>query len=450
MTLSGPCLNCGAPLASDQRHCVICGDPVVAPFGAAGAPAQAPPASALLRKRGIPVPPQVVIMASVVALGFGGVIGSAVSPDLETVLAAASAPLSTDDGTRVARTDAGAEDDNGAGSDGGSGAGGGDAKTDPAPAPVPAAPVTTSPTSTDPAAEEPPADPPAEDPPADSEDPPPPDDTTTAEGTVVRVNPNAESYSLASGGVLSTVHAKDLPKPGTEVSVPAEGLFNGTLAEAGERKESGTAKQASFSGTVTFLDEEASLYVLSSPGASIPIRVPSAAGGAPAEMPKLASSITVEVDIAAAPKPSDPQPTDPAAPADPVAPTDPVSATDCVAPQPSPAEPIDPGIALTQSAFDVDFDSLSVTGLEGIVQAVCPELGQIVISADDLRESGRDLTLSLPSGVDPSKVGAGDSISVNADPTPGEDGTLELSGLADDDGSKGADDEKLGQGDKKG
>ncbi|MBA2524030.1 MAG: hypothetical protein H0V25_11990 [Solirubrobacterales bacterium] len=96
----------------------------------------------------------------------------------------------------------------------------------------------------------------------------------------------------------------------------------------------------------------------------------------------------------------------------------------------------------------MDFESLSSTGMEGIVQVACPDLGQIIISADDIREIGHDLTLAIPADVDPAKLTVGESVTTNVDPTPAADGTLALTGLAGDDGSKDADDKKLGQGDK--
>ena len=101
---------------------------------------------------------------------------------------------------------------------------------------------------------------------------------------------------------------------------------------------------------------------------------------------------------------------------------------------------------MTQDSFQVDFDELSSAGMEGIVQQACPDLGQLVVSADDLRESGTDLTLAIPKDVDVADLEPGDSITTSVDPTPADDGILDLGGLAGDDGLKAADDKKLGQG----
>lgn len=144
-------------------------------------------------------------------------------------------------------------------------------------------------------------------------------------------------------------------------------------------------------------------------------------------------------------EPVDPGDADPGA--DPTL-EDPTGPTACEAQEPFPAEPVDPEIELTQTSFTVDFEELSTASLEGIVQATCPELDQIVVSADDLRELGEDLVLATPKEVDPAAVEPGESVTVNVNPTPAEDGTLELSGISGDDGLKGADDEEAGQGDK--
>jgi hypothetical protein len=447
MTVSGSCSDCGAPLASDQPHCAICGKPAVAPVGqdpAAVPVVERGPQGATTR-RGVPVPPQVAVVAAFLALGFGGLIGSSIGPGVDTLLAAAptAAPAET---TALADAHGGApsQHDSGGNTGGGpssSASASAPAPVTPAPAPAPAAsPAPADPVPDDPAPEDPaPTDP-------GGHDPLPPDDSTLASGTVVRVNSAADSYSLASGGALSTIHAKDFPKPGSDVSVPTTPLFNGTLEEAGDRKESAGEKQATFSGTVTFVSEDDGAYVVSSPGASIPVQA------AKGDMPKLASAVTVVVNIGAAPDPADqddPPADDPSTSAD-----DPSTSADEPAADPEtctpekvfPEKAIDPGIVLTQDSFQVDFEELSSAGMEGIVQQVCPDLDQLVLSADDLRQSGADLTLAIPMDVDPAELEPGDSITTSVDPTPADDGTLELSGLAGDDGLKAADDKKLGQG----
>ncbi|HEY7456476.1 MAG TPA: hypothetical protein VH703_04295, partial [Solirubrobacterales bacterium] len=74
------------------------------------------------------------------------------------------------------------------------------------------------------------------------------------EGTVVHANPAAGSYALAiEGGELVSIHAPELPAPGTKLSVPLRRLANGTFAEAGDaEEEKARAQSASFRGTVTW------------------------------------------------------------------------------------------------------------------------------------------------------------------------------------------------------
>jgi hypothetical protein len=82
--------------------------------------------------------------------------------------------------------------------------------------------------------------------------------------------------------------------------------------------------------------------------------------------------------------------------------------------------------------------------IEAVVQQTgCP--GGIVLSADDIREAGRDLTaLPIPPGIDPSKLTPGEAI--QADLGIAGDGTLSLKGITSDQGAVGADDVTQGQG----
>lgn len=453
MTHSGTCDTCAAPILAAHEYCVICGRSVAVP-SAAPTPG---PVERATQRRGIPVRPQVALFAGVLTFGFGSLIGAGVGPGVDTLLAAASPTAAATDAQLA---DTGETDPPGSGG-GGSSGGGAPPPGPAASAPLPAAPIPTPPVTPlpeQPAPEVPPV--------ADPDDPevPPADDTTTVEGTVVRVNENAGSYSVASGGLLSTVHAKDLPDPGDPVKVSADPLFNGTLEEAGGRVSRGKpADSATFSGTVTWVAPDGSRYALSSSGASVLVTVPAASGGKEAEVPELASSVTVEVDVESAPAAdadgnadgkgrTDGSGDDGAAaegPAASPAGSDQEQAISgaCTPEAAYPDPPVDPGITLTQRSVNVEFEELSFASAEGIVQAVCDDENEIVISADDLRQSQADLTLTVPDDVDASKFEPGESVLVNLDPSPEEDGTITLSGLAGDMGTDGADDEKLGQGD---
>jgi hypothetical protein len=304
-------------------------------------------------------------------------------------------------------------------------------------------------------------------------------------GTVVHVNAAAGSYTVAeSGGVMSAVHTGKLPQAGTQVKVPIEALANGTLSEAGKRVESGKRRRATLAGIVTAVDATPSApsYVVSNRGSSVPIHVhPDPSGTVPA-LPVLGAyaSIAVEIETRAAASASKAGPQASASAgepplAEPPAPQPPET-------KPPPAEPIPPESAPTQPAAPAPtavlpaapapscapdpahppaaIESRSVLwqrrasgggtpfthgDFAGIVTAICPATGQLAISADDVRESGRDLTFAVSPGLDLSKLEYGQSILVSADIA--ADAALTLKGLASDEHRKGADDIKAIQGD---
>jgi hypothetical protein len=93
MNVRGPCSSCGAQLAIDQRYCVECGQRVGPPMALPYiVPAQvgAPPAATSLLGFALPVPLQTVSTFAALALGFGVVVGTAISPNLAGIVAAPS------------------------------------------------------------------------------------------------------------------------------------------------------------------------------------------------------------------------------------------------------------------------------------------------------------------------------------------------------------------------
>jgi len=423
----GACTDCGAPLASDQAACPICASPAE-PAG---------PGPVILKTgAGLPIPPQTATLVAIAALGFGGVIGSTLSGGLGGLFAAAADPPSS---TELA------DEPTATGPTGGGGSGGGGRST-------PGGPSAPAPAPSTPPAYLPPAAEPPLDPPLDPTDPPK-EGPEVVRGTVVHVNEPAESYSVASGGALVSVHARPrkLPEAGIEVRVPVAALFNTTSKEAGSRKELGESDEATFSGTVTYVDEKAHRYVLSSAGASVVVAVPDEQASDP--LPAPASSITVDVAVEPTSDDADRsgkrsrQAKAPGAAGEEGRAAAEASPTGggCEADATYPEEAADPGAKLVQKAYTVDFDTLSYASLEGVVQAVCGD--EVVVSADDLRLLGADLELIAPKKVDLSAFEPGTSITAAIDPTPTEDGTYDLRGIAGDDGATGADDEDLGQGD---
>ena len=434
MNVRGPCSSCGAQLASDQRYCVECGQrvgpPLALPYALRAAGAE-PPNAAGRRVLRLPLPPEMAGLFAALALGFGVVLGTAISPNLAGIIAAPSptvvaeappetpstpasagggggapAPAVVAPATAVASTTSSAS----TGGGGGGGGGGGHKKSKKKK--QQAAPIIFS-------------------------------------GTVIRVNPVAQSYALStSGGGLIAIHADTLPQVGDQFESPVRKLNNGTYAEAGSRNPTGSADQASFQGTVTYcadLEDPTQtcdgssdpstdhwVYTVSSLGASVLVTVPQTATAPP---PKVGSQVRVAVHIDGDFKPVTPS----------------SWATDATC---SPAYdeehglPNPPVVAkeLTQTSVSVSGQATSAT-TESVVQTRCTAgtPARLILSADDVREAGRDLApLDLPSGVDPSKLAPGQAVQTAIDVA--DTGGLTLKGITSDQGAAGADDAGQGQG----
>ena len=92
MNTRGPCTSCGSPLAIDQRYCVECGQRVGPPLAMPYAPATPAEAAAVAAGTGgllasLPMPLQTATTLAALALGFGVVAGTAISPDLASTVA---------------------------------------------------------------------------------------------------------------------------------------------------------------------------------------------------------------------------------------------------------------------------------------------------------------------------------------------------------------------------
>ncbi|HEU4944677.1 MAG TPA: hypothetical protein VFT10_05895 [Solirubrobacterales bacterium] len=239
--------------------------------------------------------------------------------------------------------------------------------------------------------------------PQNEEEPEEPEEQELA-GTVVHVNPEASSYTVAeAGGLMSAVHAGKLPPVGARIEVPIRALANGTLAEAGQRTKTKSSKAAELAGIVTFVNADplAPAYTVSNRGTSVLVHVALDPAGALPELPVLGAYVTAKVAFE--------------------------------------------GARLVQRQLSGSGAPFTHVELEGIVGAVDPEAAQLWISADDVRESGLDLTLAVPPEIDVSSLVAGDSVLASADIGP--DGSLTLTGLASDERLKGAEDAKATQGD---
>ena len=433
LNVRGPCSSCGAQLASDQRYCVECGHrvgpPLALPYllpppSGAPSPGAAPAApSDGGRLANLPAPFQMVSAFAALALGFGAVIGTAISPNLNRLIAApgpsfiAEAPPTSE--APAAPTG------------GGAGGGGGAA--------APAAVASSAPTESGGNGGEGGQQPTKKKHRKKQQQAP-----TTFTGTVVHLNHVAQSYTISTGSLVA-IHADSLPSVGQTVQVPVRQLANGTYAEDGDRNAVGTADSAGFTGTVSYcadLEQPAApcdgssqtdhyAYAVSSPGASVLVSAPYPAQGAP---PQVGSNVDVTVHVGD--------------PFQPVAPASWLSDQTCTPPYDESAGlPADPGNspALVQTSANVTGQASGAT-LEAVLQTVCPgDAPKLVLSADDLRESRRDLAaFAVPTGIDLGRLTPGQAVQVAVGAA--DDGTMSLQGITSDQGVAGADDPAQGQG----
>ena len=88
-----------------------------------------------------------------------------------------------------------------------------------------------------------------------------------------------------------------------------------------------------------------------------------------------------------------------------------------------------------------DDEASSPVQLEGIVQGVCRDERKLIVSADDVDESGADITLNAPAEIGLKKIDAGEAVLATAVIT--DAGIYRLTALASDDRAKRADNAEL-------
>lgn len=429
-----PCPGCGEELALDQRYCIGCGRRIEAPLAPSYMPGVFDAGERGQVSRGFPVPPPVAGLIAAATLGFGVVMGTAISPNLSSLVAGERVEGPTvvqappeEPKQKQKQPKSGGGDGGGGGKlggggfapsyggggffgssgsyypgSGGTGAGGGKPKPKPEPKP------------------------------------------TYLSGTVIHDNPVAGSYSIASGAEISAIHTKTSPKlplPGTRVKVPVRRLANGTWAEDGKREAKGEAGRVTFKGIVTDSRDNAlpateAVYTVSELGSSILVYAPPDPAGTSAP-PAVGSTVKVTVDVS-----SGQTPVPPSAP----------PAFGCAAPpHPSPDPPVTIKRELhqvdTPSALVVKPGAVKTANVATVVQATCatpPK--QLLLSSDDIRQGKADIAPYAGTGVDPAPLAAGDPIlaRVTIDPAAGK--VTEVTGTAGNRGIKGADDPEDAQG----
>src|SRR3954454_1735300 len=91
MNVRGPCTSCGVQLATDQRYCIECGQRVGPPMAlpcVMPGPVGEPTTPAGKWFAALPMPLQTMSTFAALALGFGVVVGTAISPNLAGIVAA--------------------------------------------------------------------------------------------------------------------------------------------------------------------------------------------------------------------------------------------------------------------------------------------------------------------------------------------------------------------------
>lgn len=381
---------------------------------------------------------------SAVALGFGLFVGVAIGPGASGTLATGAAPIVEIPGFAE------------------SAAGGGDA---PAPearsegggeGPASAAPEAAEssfPVGSELVEEPGPYEEPAPEPePPEGEEGEPEEEPLVLSGVVVHANPAAGSYTVAeTSGALTPVHAAKLPAPGTKISVPLRTLANGTFAEHGTRRRIGTAVKAKLEGTVTYVAADAAApgYVVSKRGVSMLVRVQPDPAGAVPVLPALGAYVKVDVRIAKPLPAASTEETQPASLEAPALPPEvPPATPGALVCDGAPAQPpnVPAAVAtLWQTGIEASGEPFTYVDFAAVVVAVCPGQRELAISADDLRESGADLLVSVPARISVEDLEPGDSVLATAEIA--ADGRLSLEGLASDERTKGADDVATARGD---
>lgn len=352
-----------------------------------------------LPRLSVPTPRQAAVYVAV-ALSVGIVIGSAIgpsAPQARQVLLGGSSTQSARGGGGSAPARAGTpaalgtpDGDIAADSPAPAASTPGSAASSPAPVAEPSAPIGDGT--------------PVDEPPSPAKQP---GDESDLAGTVVHTNPAADSYTLATlQGELIAVHAKKLPDPGVKVTATVRHLANGSMSEA-KRAEKGSERTAKLGGTVTYVAEDGKAYVVSVRGVSLLVSAPEVTGG---ERPKVRSLVTVEVRLE------------------------------------DPPDGATVPVIVRETALKLEGDATGPVELEGTVGEVDDSARTITLSADDRRDTRKDVILTVPAAIDLTRFKHGDVLIAAADINP--QGVYTLTGSWQDGDVARADDPANALGDQ--
>jgi hypothetical protein len=438
--VGGPCPECGDDLAPDQRYCISCGHRVESSL----APSYMPGALEGFGergevRRGFPMPIPAAGLIAAATLGFGVVMGTAISPNLSSLVAGERV-----DGPTVVQAPPEDEKPDKSSKPKGGGGGGSNSIGSTGSSSVPSYGGSTGgfygdtgsyPDSTGTGTDTGTGGV-APDDGGGGKKPKPKPDYTFITGTVVHKNPVAQSYSISDGGALSAIHAETLPSFGAKVKVPIRKLANGTFAEAAGRQNQGQATAARFTGVVTdsadgLAPAKPDVYTVSGHGASVPVLADDPTGTTPS--PAVGRLITVDIQFRSAQPTDFPPATGPFLCADPAPPTS------------FPTPPLFPGKQVWQAGSPT-LNAAPITSavIETVTQWTCAAPGRAVISADDIHYSGRNLDLPTSPAVDPNKFAWGEALMASVTIAGGA--VTQIDGARSDQGVKGADSAVTGQG----
>jgi len=238
---------------------------------------------------------------------------------------------------------------------------------------------------------------------------------------VVHLNPEAASYTLAADdGSLVAVHSRTPPNIGKRVEVDGRRLVNDTYVEEGNREEGASVGRAELDGVVSFRDPVTGVYTVSGPGVSMLVR-----GGVRRIPPEVGERVEVEARIA-----DNPEPLPATTPGE----------AGCGR---APAPPKPPRAALEQVGLRRVGDPATTAEIEAVVEGVCRDSRKLIVSADDVRESGHDIAIAVPDEIRTAKLKPGQVLKLGAEIA--ANGALTLTSVAGDEGSKGAEDADLVQ-----
>ncbi len=234
-----------------------------------------------------------------------------------------------------------------------------------------------------------------------------PGDESDLAGTVVHTNPAAGSYTLATDkGELIAVHAKKLPDPGVEAKARIRHLANGTMSEV-KRAKKGTERTAKLGGTVTYVADGGSSYVVSVRGVSLLVTAPDVPVG---ERPKVRSLVALDVRLEDPPK------------------------------------GVKAPVVVRETRLKLEGEATGPVELEGTVGEVDDQARTITLSADDRRDTRKDVILTVPAAIDLARFKHGDVLIAAADINP--QGVYTLTGSWQDGDVARADDPANALGDQ--